>query len=504
MHEIPVFFLVLSAFVFSGELAILDTDANTLAEIESVYYSDTDTLPIVFHENQYFVELDSIIIEDTIASLLAGLNSREVWYEDDLNLAVWEVISFPFTAPNGDLILDINDAITSAKKKTQIRSSTLDVQSVLASDYLANEPICFDISQYFVSQGDESIKISILDTGISDISDNSTTDYNYNLSSYSGYDYVNNDSIPEDEHGHGSHIAGLIHSITHQSFPLNPRITYDIRKTHDAFGQAYMSSVVFALIEAIKANADIVNMSFSVNDVYHDSLFFPLENVIAEAEKEGVLVIAAAGNDSLNNDDAFNTALPASFPANNIISVTSSGCLNDLSLFSNFGPHSVDLVTLGEHIPGPDLDKGISYLSGTSQAAAIITALAALKGSQQVVFDYKLIKCAMLNSATHYVELTDKVRSDGVFDLQNFFNSTIVDCNDIVNNCNENFIGENSLVSEQNENVIVETQLNIESSQILNSLLHMTYDAKISTALREGFEIKAGGVFQITNDGCEN
>ena len=65
-----------------------------------------------------------------------------------------------------------------------------------------------------------------------------------------------------------------------------------------------------------------------------------LEQAISDANDAGILFVAAAGNDSSNNDTF--TQYPASYPLDNIISVASTTDQDGLSSFSNFGLQTVD------------------------------------------------------------------------------------------------------------------------------------------------------------------
>jgi len=465
--------------------------------------SDPDE-PIVYHPNQYFVEIDSLTPEDTILALLTEFNSTEVWEDDDLNLALWQVNSFPFTLPSGQQVLDIDQVITSSKKKTRIRSATFNVRQLIAPDQISESGTCFNLSDYHNPQGDEKVRISILDTGISDISDNSTSEFNYQLTSYTGFDYVNNDAIPEDEHGHGSHIAGLIHSIVNPSGIDTSNILFDIRKTHNAAGEAFTSNVVFALLDAINADADIINMSFSLNDIYNDSIFYPLKNAIEYAEKEGVLVVASSGNEGQDNDGQGAIALPASFSLPNIIAVGGYNCLDELTAFSNYGHSTVDLLAPSVDLPGPDMSQGIVMLSGTSQATAIITAIAAIKGSNEEDFHYEPVKCSLLNSSKHLVDIADKTSTESVVDPTAFFIYNTLNCMPENSNCDADLGGSDPLSGSPTANQMWETNLNISSDEILSSGLHTTYDAKGVVELFNGFTIQSGALFQVLQDGCDH
>ncbi len=477
-------------------VAILTTSA-------AVSMSDT----IVYHGNQFFVSLEDGVEEDTIQAYLEDLNAVELWRSGHLDMAFWEVTSFPFVTEDGQTISDIHEAIARSKNKSKIRSATLNVQQNINSelDYSVEGIGCFDITSYHRPHGDSStIKISILDTGISDISDNSDATHNYNLTNYSGYDYVNNDPTPEDEHGHGSHIAGLIHSITHQSFPAISKINFDIRKTHNSQGQAFLSTIVFALLDALDEDADIINMSFGYQNIYHDSIFFPLQVAIQEANYRKALVVIAAGNATIDNDVSDSIALPASFPTENILSVASLDCNDELSSFSNWGAKRVDIGTMAELIPGPDLNSGIVHLSGTSQAAAIVTATAALLGTRMDHFSPNRVICPILLTSDHVIPLTDQLLTSGKLNFDSAFTVSDSSCLNTNFNCQKDFVGPNSLTGTFTDSKMFETNLNIESSQQIQLGSNVTFDALLQTSLLPGFEVVTGAVLQIQSDGCEH
>lgn len=363
---------------------------------------------------QFFVYLDALTPIDTITSYLDDLNSTEIWKTSDNTLALWEVSGYPFLSPSGEQITNINSVIRESKKKTKIQDATFNILSVIEE---LPEPIAgsFNIANFTLAQGNQNnIKISILDTGIDpNIANSTTTDLNYNFNVYSGYDYVNNDAIPEDENGHGTHIAGIIHSITHGVSTSGTNIQFDIRKTHNSLGQGYISDIVIAIFDAIKEKADIINMSFGMPENFNPQEFFPLQIAIREAASKSVLVVAAAGNDSKNIDILTNTTLPAAFPEDNILSVVALDQSDNLSSFSNYGFQNADLGVLGESIPGPDMSGGIKYGSGTSQATAIVSGLAGLIATYGNENDMYYLKCALMNGVDPIGTLTGISSSGG-------------------------------------------------------------------------------------------
>ncbi len=394
MYRIILVFFLMMPFILKGQSS-----------------GDTSTV-------QFFVHLDPLTSIDTLNKYLEDLNSEEIWKTSDNTLALWEVSGYPFLTPSGEQITNINSVIRESKKKTKIQDATFNL--LTAIEELPDSPTStFNISDYTIAQGTQNeIKISILDTGIDpNISNSSTGNLNYNLTSYTGYDYVNKDLIPEDDHGHGTHIAGIIHSITHGVSTTGLNIKFDIRKTHNSLGQGYLSDIVIAIFDAVKDKADIINMSFGMPENFDPAEFFPLQFAIREAASKSVLVIAAAGNDSKDIDILTNTTLPAAFPEDNILSIVSLDNANALSTFSNFGLVSADLGTIGELIPGPDLAGGIKYGSGTSQATAIVSGLAGLIATYGTENDMYYLKCAILSGADAVSALSGITSSGGKINL---------------------------------------------------------------------------------------
>ena len=109
-----------------------------------------------------------------------------------------------------------------------------------------------------------------------------------------------------------------------------------------------------------------------------------LYNAIADS---GMLFVASAGNDGVNNDSSPIRSIPASFDLPNILSVAAVDNRGFLADFSNVGPTTVDVsapgVDIASTFPAYDGEPaGYVYMSGTSMASPHVTGIAAVLGGQ--------------------------------------------------------------------------------------------------------------------------
>jgi thermitase len=215
-----------------------------------------------------------------------------------------------------------------------------------------------------------------------------------------GWDFVNNGPLPYDTHGHGSHIAGIIAAEAANGFGSSgvcPNASIMALKYYDASGIGYnnLQNTVKAFQYAVKMGAHIINYSGGGADPA-----LAERMAVEEAQKKGVLIVAAAGNDGHNND--YQPYYPASYPSDNIISVASINKQNQLLPSSNFGK-TVNIAAPGLAILSSLPGGRFGTMSGTSQATAFVTGAAALIASQSHArgnhFDYRKIKQWVLAGA---------------------------------------------------------------------------------------------------------
>ena len=406
---------------------------------------DEDEDEIIKHPSLYFVKLPPSITQEALDTLLNDLNSEEVWYRPEINLRLWNTVQFPYTNIQGQRVTNIDGQVANAQDKTDIDGVGFNIGHIVPRPPANIPNFCVQniIPQH--SLGSNPIKISIFDTGLKPQSGVNHPGYSFTLENYTGYDYINNDdSVVDDQNGHGTHIAGIIHHILHQQEGTISSISFDIRKTHDHLGRGFISNLVPAILDAVNEGSNILNFSFSYQNYNVNPAGKPLKMAIDYAEEMGAMVIAAAGNTNENNDTDNIISFPASYPNTNILSVASIDCDNKLSPFSSYGQQTVDVALLGENIPGPSLTGTVGYRSGTSFSSANVTALAAILGTHQSTFDYQQIRCVLMNTSTTSSDLFEKVAANGAINFLAAFNQ-------LNNNCTNQILKSNNTIKSQSK-----------------------------------------------------
>jgi subtilisin family serine protease len=179
--------------------------------------------------------------------------------------------------------------------------------------------------------------VAIIDTG----ADFNHPDLKGNIAS-GGHDFVDNDDEPMDPDGHGTHVAGTIAAVGNNMEGVTGvcwRGQLLILRTFDAFGLAAMSDIIAAMEYARTHNAKIINASYAGRDVSRTE-----SDEISTLNASGILFIAAAGNEEVDNDAT--PSYPASYNLPNIIAVAATDQSDRLAWFSNYGQNSV-------HVAGP-------------------------------------------------------------------------------------------------------------------------------------------------------
>lgn len=259
----------------------------------------------------------------------------------------------------------------------------------------------------------KEVVVAVVDTGIDRehpfLENNIFVENGKVDSSNFGVDFSKDHKIkgaPIDNHGHGTHVSGIIKSI----YP-DVKILALKYYNPNASGIDNLNSTVEALKYAVDHNVDVINYSGGGPESAGEEL-----RVLKEAEKKGILVIAAAGNEESNIDDKKKAYFPASYGLKNIITVTAYD--EDLKILSssNYGRSSVDIVAPGYRIKSSLQNGRIGYLTGTSQATAFVTGVVALIKAEFPQLSTEKIKEIIRVSAKKEISMEGKCATGGRLD----------------------------------------------------------------------------------------
>lgn len=258
----------------------------------------------------------------------------------------------------------------------------------------------------------KDVVVAVVDTGIQPdhpfLSDNLyIKEGKANKTNY-GMDFSQSkaNTKPIDTHGHGTHVAGIVKSV----FP-DVKIMALKYYNPQASGQANLNSTIKALEYAVDQNVDIINYSGGGPEPSAQELA-----VLKKAERKGILVIAAAGNEKSNIDIKQNAYYPASYGLSNIITVGAHNESNKIIASSNYGSKSVDIAAPGFRIKSAIPGNGAGYMTGTSQATAFVTGVVALLKSKYPEFNYQQLRNIILSSSLKMKTLQGKVLGGGKLD----------------------------------------------------------------------------------------
>jgi len=204
-----------------------------------------------------------------------------------------------------------------------------------------------------------------------------------------GADFVNGDGTPSDDNGHGTHVAGIIasHGLARGLAPGATILPVKVLGAGKAGNAQWLAQ---GIDYAVAHGARILNVS-----VNGDGMSSELENAIVRAQDAGAVIVASAGNDG--RDLSARPSYPVSYPEPAVIGVGATDSLGRRAPFSNFGA-GVDVTA-----PGSDIislgTRGLAYRSGTSMAAAYVSATLALESAAAPALSAGQLRDVLLRTA---------------------------------------------------------------------------------------------------------
>jgi serine protease len=251
------------------------------------------------------------------------------------------------------------------------------------------------------ASGGAGVTVAVLDTGVAYPTGDPSRPGSPDLAArqfVAGYDFVDDDPIPYDPNGHGTHVASTIAELTNNGLGLTG-LAYGVSvmpvRVLDRTETGEASTIARGVQYAVEHGAQVINLSLNFAHDPSPEALAGLAGALEEAHDRGTLVVVGAGNAAQDS-----LAYPASVP--HVLAVgatTESGCLAN---YSNYG-QGLDLVAPGgggdAHVaddphcrPGrtgapiyqvtravlPELGFDTVGYTGTSMATPHVTATAAL------------------------------------------------------------------------------------------------------------------------------
>lgn len=265
-------------------------------------------------------------------------------------------------------------------------------------------------------QKDCDVKIAVLDTGI----DHQHADLQNNLSDRH-HDFVNHNSLAQDDHGHGTFVAGLIGAEANNSNGIAGICWQAVISSYKVLNQnggGFVSDAARAIIAATDSGHEILNASFGHAPINGQIYTETALQALKYAENRGVLFVNAAGNSSLDLNrlntrkmsvnyvrrgrriirqvryENFQPSIPS-----NVILVGATTDQDQRSSFSNYGNKIVPIAAPGSKMISTTLGGGYGSSQGTSFSAPLVSGALALIWTKRPELNFIQAKNALYQLA---------------------------------------------------------------------------------------------------------
>lgn len=353
-----------------------------------------------------------------------------------------------------------------------------------------------------IEQGDASVIVAVLDSGMkldhpelsgriwnnaSDSGNGTDDDSNGYIDDTQGWDFVNNDNDPTDDHGHGTNVGGIIgvngdNNLGYAGVDWNCKLM--ICKILDNNNSGQYTWWTEAIYYAVDNGAKVINMS-----VGGSGFSSTMQQAVDYAHTNGVTIVACMMNE--NNSVTY---YPAGYQ--NTIAVGSTNPNDERSspFFwntnsgSNYGQH-IDVVAPGNYIYGLSYNSNTNYESywgGTSQATPLVAGICSLLVAQNPSITPDEIRTVLRDSAEDQV-------GDASEDVQGFdqyygygrvnAHQALLEFSLDVNDYEPNQTSISLFPNPSTEFVVINSKMNYNKISIIDMLGQTIYEAEGSLNL---------------------
>ncbi len=284
------------------------------------------------------------------------------------------------------------------------------------------------LKAWLKTQGSQDVVVAVLDSGVDythpDLisnmwirPDNIPQYQDDELGTFNdknGFNATDNLSDPMDDNGHGTHCAGIIGAEGNNGQGIsgvNWKVEIMPLKFIGRGGFGSTKDAIEAINYAVNRKRAGVNVRV-INASWGSTMYSkPLEDAIRAAGEEGILFVAAAGNNSTNNDSR--PHYPSNYKLSNVISVAALDRNDQMASFSNFGIKTVHIAAPGKDILSTWLNEGYREASGTSMATPYVAGVAALILANESDLTIAQLREKILQSVDKLDSLDGKVENGG-------------------------------------------------------------------------------------------
>ena len=258
---------------------------------------------------------------------------------------------------------------------------------------------------YNESKNYKRIKVAVLDSGL---------DYDLNIPFVERKDFVRDGEesfFYQDSTGHGTSVSSIICATKNEDRITGIAANVDlyVARILDDNNQSPVKRVIEAVNWAIEKKVNIIHMSFGTKDYSEE-----LENVINNAYKKGILIVAAAGNNGRAGEGRSTIEYPGVF--DNVVTVGATDIVNGITDTSSTGKE-LDVVAPGDQVLTDGAFDGVSVDYGTSISAAHVTGLAAVLWGRYPNKTNEFIKGLLVGTANKQA-VKDEDCGNGLVDLK--------------------------------------------------------------------------------------
>lgn len=309
----------------------------------------------------------------SVKARTASLQAQGGQITNHLNALGVDVVEFP-TLTSATDVQATEALIKSFKGNPNIEY--IEPNYIYSAQFTPNDPSlssqwAWSVIQAFqawdTTQGSASTVIAVVDTGVM----NTHTDLDAKI--VAGFDYVDNDSTPQDGNGHGTHVSGTSAAETNNATGgagTCPNCSVMGVRVLDNNGSGTLANVANGITYAADHGAKVINLSLGGTGST------TLQTAVDYAWGRGVFLACAAGN---SNTSSTTSAYPAAYP--NCFAIASTNSSDARSSFSNYGSW-VEVAAPGEGIYSTWNTGSYNTISGTSMATPHVAGLAGLLASQ--------------------------------------------------------------------------------------------------------------------------